>query len=108
MAHWVFEPGHTAAEFCVRHMMVTWVRGHIKDVHGSLELDPHKPEDARFEATLDARLLSIGEPARDAHLASADFLDVENHPLIRFRSSRVEAVGATDLRAEGELTLRGI
>ena len=40
MATWAFEPGHTAAEFCVRHMMVTWVRGHFKNVHGSLAFDP--------------------------------------------------------------------
>ena len=43
MATWVFEPGHTAAEFCVRHMMVTWVRGHFKDIHGTLEFDPDNP-----------------------------------------------------------------
>jgi hypothetical protein len=43
MATWVFEPGHTAADFCVRHMMVTWVRGHFKDIHGTVEFDPDNP-----------------------------------------------------------------
>jgi len=43
MARWEFEPGHTAAEFSVRHMMVTYVRGHFKDVHGTLVFDPNEP-----------------------------------------------------------------
>ncbi len=47
MARWSFEPGHTAAEFCVRHMMVSHVRGHFKNVHGSLEFDPGRPEASR-------------------------------------------------------------
>lgn len=77
MARWSLEPGHTAAAFCVRHMMVTHVRGHFKGVHGSLEFDPSSPEAARVEATIDTRGLWSGEPDRDAHLRSPDFLDVE-------------------------------
>src|SRR5215471_2775821 len=55
MPAWIFEPGHTAAAFCVRHMMVTWVRGHLKDVHGSLEFDPENPATLSVQATIDAR-----------------------------------------------------
>ena len=44
MAKWTFEPGHTSAEFWVRHMMVTWVRGAFKDGHGTLDFDPANPE----------------------------------------------------------------
>ena len=44
MAKWVFEPGHTAAEFCARHMMVTWVRGCFKNIEGTMEFDPEKPD----------------------------------------------------------------
>jgi polyisoprenoid-binding protein YceI len=54
MAKWVFEPGHTAAEFRARHMMVSWVRGHFTDVHGSLEFDPDNPVQLPLEATLQA------------------------------------------------------
>src|SRR5205823_14529266 len=65
MAKWTFEPGHTAAEFRARHMMVTYVRGHFKDVHGSLNFDPNNPEASSVEVTIDARKIWTGEPARD-------------------------------------------
>ena len=105
---WTFEPGHTAAEFCARHMMVTPVRGHFKNVHGTLDFDPENPRTASVEATIDATGLWSGEPARDAHLRSADFLDVENHPTIAFRSSRVELIGPDEGKLTGELTIRGV
>src|SRR5262245_15225508 len=108
MAKWTFEPGHTAAEFCARHMMVTCVRGHFKDIHGPLEFDPGRPEAASVEVTIDARRLWSGEPDRDAHLKSPDFLDVEKHPTITFRGSTVTRVGDHDAKMLGELTIRGV
>src|SRR5262249_31176912 len=108
MARWVFEPGHTAAEFSVRHMMVTHVRGHFKNVHGMLEFDPAKPEASRVEAKIDARGIWSGEADRDAHLRSADFLDVEHFPEITFISTAVRLVGPNEALVSGALTLRGI
>jgi polyisoprenoid-binding protein YceI len=108
MAKWFFEPGHTAAEFRARHMMVSWVRGHFKDVHGALVWDAADPGSASVEATIDARKLWSGEPDRDAHLMSGDFLDVENHPTIAFRGNRVELTGAAEAKLHGELTIRGV
>ncbi len=105
---WTFEPGHTAAEFSVRHMMVTHVRGHFKNVQGSLDFDPATPERARFQAVIDAATLWTGEPARDAHLKSADFLDVEHYPKITFESDRVELVGPKDAKVHGRITIRGV
>ena len=60
MAEWLFEPGHTAAGFCARHMMVTCVRGHFKGVHGKLIFDPARPEQSRVEAQIDARSIWTG------------------------------------------------
>src|SRR5262249_27225863 len=108
MANWVFEPGHTAAEFCVRHMMVTWVRGHFKNVHGNLEFDPETHTLSALEAVLQVQELWTGEPQRDAHLRSADFLDVEHYPTITFKSTAVERMGGADYRMTGDLTIRGI
>ena len=108
MAKWFLEPGHTSAEFCARHMMVTYVRGHFKNVRGSLVFDEKNPASASVEAVIDARGLWTGEPDRDAHLRSADFLDVERHPEIRFHGSVAERPGALDFRVKGDLTIRGV
>ncbi len=108
MAKWTFEPGHTAAEFRARHMMVTWVRGHFKDVHGSLTFDPEDPSGSSVDVTIDADQLWSGEPDRDAHLKNADFLDVENHPHITFKGNDVTVKSAHEYTVAGDLTLRGI
>ena len=108
MSKWTFEPGHTAAEFSVRHMMVTYVRGHFKNVHGSLEYDPSNPAAGSVEVTIDAAGIWTGETARDDHLRSPDFLDVAKFPRITFRSSRVEVAGANDYEVTGDLTIRGV
>jgi polyisoprenoid-binding protein YceI len=108
MATWVFEPGHTAAEFRARHMMVSWVRGHFKDVHGSLEFDPDNPAQLSIEAALQAHRLWTGEPQRDDHLRSSDFLDAAQHPTISFKSTGSKCVGANDHEVAGDLAIRGI
>ena len=108
MDRWFFEPGHTAAEFCVRHMMVTHVRGHFKNVGGSLEFDPNVPELSRVEARIDTRGVWTGEPDRDAHLRSSDFLDVEHFPEITFTSSAVRKVSPNEAIVTGDLTIRGV
>lgn len=108
LPRWIFEPGHTAAEFTARHMMVTHVRGHIKDVHGWVEFDPEDPTRGAVEARLDARKLWTGEADRDAHLMSEDFLHVEEYPEITFRGEGVQSLGCSELRVVGELTIRGV
>src|SRR5207344_2144963 len=96
MAKWFFEPGHTAAEFCVRHMMVTFVRGHFKDIHGTLVFDQADPGATSVEARIEASGIWTGEAGRDAHLKSEDFLDVEKHPTITFAGKHVELAGANE------------
>ncbi len=77
-------------------------------MHGSLEFDPGQPETARVEATIDARGLWSGEPDRDAHLRSADFLDVERFPQIVFASSAVRVMSPNEAVVSGALTIRGV
>ena len=105
---WIFEPGHTAAEFSVRHMMVANVRGHIKNVTGFIEIDPDDPESVRVEATLNAADLWTGDTNRDEHLKAKDFLDTEAHPEITFVGDTVTYHGENQFRLDGELTIRGI
>jgi polyisoprenoid-binding protein YceI len=104
---WTFEPGHTEAGFRARHMMVTWVRGLFKDVHGKLFIDWERPLDATFVGEIDATKLWTGEPDRDAHLRSADFFDVENYPKITFTGRFTERTGDTNFKVEADLTIRG-
>jgi len=92
----------------VRHMMVTYVRGHFKNVQGTLFFDPAKPSAASVEVTIDAAGIWTGEADRDAHLKSADFLDVEHHPKITFKGDHVEVIGENDAVFTGELTIREI
>ena len=109
MANWIFEPGHSAAEFAVRHMMVSHMRGLFKSVHGSIDFDPDNPADAAaVEATINAAGIWTGDDERDAHLRGADFLNVETYPDIAFRSTEVNCVGGADFKVAGDLTLRGV
>jgi polyisoprenoid-binding protein YceI len=89
-------------------MMVTYVRGSFKNVRGSLQFDPADPGASSVEATVDAGGIWTGEPSRDAHLRSADFLEVDRFPEIIFRGSAVEVMGETNYRLGGDLTIRGV
>ena len=108
MGTWLFEPGHTAAMFRARHMMVTYVRGHFKNVSGSLVFDSENPAQSSADVVIDAAAIWTGQPQRDAHLRSADFLDVENHPTITFKGNQVEVAGARDYTLRGALMIRGV
>jgi polyisoprenoid-binding protein YceI len=108
MPTWLFEPGHTEAEFRARHMMITWVRGLFKDIHGRLELDWDRCLDATFVGEIDAAGIWTGEPARDEHLRSADFLDTDNQPRISFTGHFIERTGGTTFKGEVELQIRGV
>jgi polyisoprenoid-binding protein YceI len=108
MTRWTFEPGHTAAEFRARHMMVSYVRGHFKNIHGTLEFDPESPSNSSVEVHIDTRGLWTGVTERDDHLRSADFLDVAHHPEITFVGKQVEVKGEHDFAVTGNLTIRGV
>lgn len=89
-------------------MMVTWVRGHLKNVKGSLEFDPNDPARSAVKAEIDARAIWTGEPERDEHLRSADFLDVEHHPKITFASRAVQVLSPHEFLVDGDLTIHGV
>ena len=108
MGTWLFELGHTAAMFRVRHLMVTYVRGHFKNVSGSLVFDPENPTQSSADVAIDSAAIWTGQPQRDAHLRSADFLDVEHHPRITFTGNQVEVAGARDYILRGALTIRAV
>ena len=102
------DPAHSSAQFTIRHMMVTNVRGSFKKVQGTIVLDRENPAASSVEATIDATTLNTNDDQRDAHVRSADFLDVEKFPTITFRSSKVTAAGNGDWKVEGTLTIHGV
>lgn len=104
---WIFEPGHTEAAFRARHMMVTWVRGLFKDIHGEMHFDLDNCVGSTFSGEIDATRVWTGELARDAHLRAADFFDVQNSPTIAFSGQITERTGDTSFKADAELTIRG-
>lgn len=108
MAKWVFEPGHSAAEFRARHVMVSWVRGSFKNVHGTLDFDLDNPTALSVEAIIDPNGCWTGEETRDKHLRSQDFLYCEKYPTIQFKSTSTQEIGPNDYRVAGNLTIRDV
>ena len=107
---WDLDPAHTTIEFAVKHMMFTTVRGRFTKFSGTLRVDERDPNLSGVDVDIDAASIDTGVGDRDAHLRSADFLDVENHPRITFRSTDVQGAHAKDgdrFRVAGELDIRG-
>jgi polyisoprenoid-binding protein YceI len=104
---WQIDPKHSSAEFAVRHMMVTTVKGHITGIEGTIEADEADPTRSTVRASLDVATIETRDPQRDAHLRSADFFDVEEFPKVTFESTRIEPAGDR-YRVVGNLTLHGV
>ncbi|MBI2165301.1 MAG: YceI family protein [Chloroflexi bacterium] len=107
-APWVLDPVHSSVQFAARHMVVATVRGGFAKFEVTVDFDEARPEGSQVEARIDAASIDTREPQRDTHLRSADFLDVEKHPWISFKSSRVEPQGDGRYRVVGDLTIRGV
>jgi polyisoprenoid-binding protein YceI len=105
---WEIDPAHSAAQFSVRHLMVSNVRGEFGKVTGTVEYDPKEPARATITATIDATTINTREPKRDEHLRSPDFFDVAKYPTITFKSKRLEMASPGKLRIIGDLTIRGV
>ena len=102
------DPKHSSAHFKVRHMMIANVHGNFASVSGTVDFDPAKPDAARFDATIDVNSLHTGDPQRDGHLKTPDFLDAEKFPTITFRSKKITPAGGKNYKATGDLTIRGV
>lgn len=107
---WQLDPAHTTIEFAVKHMMFTTVRGRFTRFSGVIRVDERNPDQSQVEVEIDASSIDTGVPDRDAHLRSADFLDVENYPKITFRSTRIQGAhkkAGDRFTVTGELAIRG-
>jgi len=105
---WTIDPVHSIAEFAVKHMMVSTVKGRFRSMEGTILIDEANPTASRVTASIDVASIDTAEPQRDAHLRSDDFFNAEKFPKITFRSTRVERVDDTHWKVIGDLTIRDI
>lgn len=104
---YTIDGAHSKAQFSVRHMMVSNVRGEFTKMKGTIDYDEKNPAAIRIEATIDAASINTGEPKRDEHLKSPDFFDVAKYPAITFRSRSARKT-AGGLAVTGDLTIHGV
>lgn len=105
---WQVDPQHTAAQFAVKHLMISTVRGQFKGVTGNVTWDEQDVAKSAVDISIDATTVDTSEPKRDAHLKSADFFDVVKYPTISFHSKKIEPLSAGKLKVSGDLTIHGV
>jgi len=105
---WNLDPAHAVAEFKVKHMMISNVKGHFAKLSGQLILDESDIARSKVEAVIEAASIETGDPQRNGHLKSADFFDAEKFPTLSFQSTRVHTVRDGELEVEGDLTIHGV
>jgi len=104
---WNIDPAHSAAQFSVRHMGISTVRGAFTKTGGVVKYDPTDPSKTSIEAAIDANSVDTGVEMRDKDLRSANFLDVQNYPILTFKSKRTDPAGPGKLKVTGDLTIHG-
>jgi polyisoprenoid-binding protein YceI len=105
---WKIDPAHSSADFKVKHMMISHVKGSFSGLSGTLTENTADPSQSSVEATVDISTLSTGDAQRDAHLKSADFFHHEQHPVMTFNSTEVVKKGEGEYAVTGDLTLHGV
>jgi polyisoprenoid-binding protein YceI len=106
--NWRIDPLHSSAQFSVRHMMISTVRGQFGGVKGIVTYDLKNPAASSVEATIDCATVNTGTPKRDADLKTAEFFDVKHYPVMKFKSRKVAIAGPDKLRVTGDLTINAI
>ena len=102
------DPKHSSAEFAVRHLGISTVRGDFQKVSGKVSYDAADVSKSSIEATIDATTVNTRIESRDKDLRSANFFDVVKYPVITFKSKRIEAAGSGKLKVTGDLTMHGV
>jgi polyisoprenoid-binding protein YceI len=106
--NWSLDPAHSSAEFKVKHMMISNVKGSFRGLKGSLTLNESDPSRSEVEASVDVSTISTGDDQRDTHLKSADFFDAARIPQITFRSTTVKRNDDGEYQVTGDLTIHGV
>lgn len=105
---WQLDPAHSSAQFAVRHLTISTVRGAFTKLSGTVEYDPADPTKASIDVTIDANSVDTRNEKRDSDVKGPKLLDTATFPTITFKSKHVESAGAGKLKVMGDLTLHGI
>ena len=105
---WHIDPAHSEIQFSAKHMMIATVRGKFARFAGTIDADAQDPTAAQVQVHIEAASIDTVNEQRDTHLRSPDFLNVEQYPLITFKSTKVERLNEEQGRLYGELTIRDV
>ena len=108
LSTWKIDPSHSAAEFKVRQMMISFVKGKFSGRSGVLKLEENDYTHSVVEVSIPAASVSTVDEKLDAHLKEADFFDVQNFPTLTFKSTSIRSLGDRDYEVTGDLTIRGV
>jgi polyisoprenoid-binding protein YceI len=106
-SNWQIDPQHSSAQFSVRHMAISTVRGAFNKVTGTIALDDKDITKSTVDVTIDVTTIDTHEPGRDNDLRSDKFFDVAHYPTMTFKSKKVEQLAPGKLKVTGDLTIRG-
>ena len=104
---WKIDPAHSSAQFSVRHLAISTVRGAFSSVNGSINFDDKDVTKSTVDVTIEVNSVDTRQPDRDKDLKSDKFFDATNYPNITFKSTKVEQAGSGKLKVTGDLTIRG-
>jgi polyisoprenoid-binding protein YceI len=105
---WKIDPAHSAAQFSVKHLAISTVRGQFQKVSGTVGYDPGDVSKTSIDVSIDAASVDTRVDMRDRDLRSPNFLDAQKFPTITFKSTRVEAAASGKLKVTGDLTIHGV
>jgi polyisoprenoid-binding protein YceI len=105
---WQLDPAHSSAQFAVRHMGISTVRGTFTKLSGTAQYDPADAKKDSVEVTIEPASVDTRVEMRDNDLRSDHFFDVQKYPIMTFRSTKVESTGPDKLKVTGDLTIRGV
>jgi len=106
-SNWQIDPNHSSAQFAVRHLGLSTVRGAFTKVNGTVQLDEKDMAKSSVEVTIDAASVDTRVEGRDKDLRSDHFFDVEKYPTLTFKSTNVEQTEPGKLKVTGDLTIHG-
>jgi polyisoprenoid-binding protein YceI len=105
---WNIDPAHSAADFKVKHMMISNVKGSFSGLSGVLTEHATDSTLSSIDASIPVATVATGDAQRDGHLKSADFFDAEKYPTMNFKSTKVTKRGEAEYEVTGDLTIHGV